>query len=404
MLRTRMNGALQVRIRAGMNSATSCVAVLVLLSAASGGCGGGSSVAGADAATDSGKVTAQDSRPHEDSSPGRASDGSTQEETGSHVDAGASDGSLMIEDSSSQCGDAGSDAGAACSPSTGTDTLDLACASLNLAVMAHGSATDVVLTGYLEALTLGDAGSPSCLAVDGVDIVTGAVGSTLVMQLEGGASLAPPTPGLYYYGENANSLSPPTLGHASTVASALQASCATSEPSSRFNSYGVVIHGRTNGGTFTAACGKAATPTAWPPLALTCNTNLDEPPTHTDVQLVMVGPVTQVSLFADALHGPGGAITSLASNVYIIPQQDQGDTSPPLPSGNTTGWQAQEQETGLLCAPNGLDTSLSLFAPLPALCDSNVNYPAVFIARATGTGGRGAFSAEMFFSTPCFNP
>jgi hypothetical protein len=186
--------------------------------------------------------------------------------------------------------------------------------------------------------------------------------------------------------------------------------CASDDPAQRFNVYGIVVKGRVDGGTFVANCALAEGGSRWPPaLRVTCHKNVDLPADDGDV-LVMSGSVmgmsfTTTQLSADAPHGAGGALQTLDGTLHVIPLRSFDDPGQPIPSQDVPGWMTAVAET---LPPSAPASQMSFFAssnllgsdlcpPAPSGPPGpNTVSPPVFLARATGNGGHGAFSTEIF--------
>jgi len=266
------------------------------------------------------------------------------------------------------------------------------CDLLQLAVMKHdGAPTDLLLTGRVYVT---GGGMPTCALIDGVDVITGQMGSPVVQHLPGGTSFA------IDGGEH-------TIGLATPAAADFVTKCASDAPSDRFNGYGIVVHGRVDGGSFTAQCAQASFEGHWPPaLRLTCHDNVDTPPTGTDAteqtSSFMGMKFTMGTIYAALPHGAGGALTSAASDMFVIPLRDPFDPGQPLASRNTTGWMGNVSEQPYLGGTASQIEMLSTADLLgPDLCPPvpmgmPMFGPPVFLGRVTGMGGHGAYSTEMF--------
>ncbi len=287
--------------------------------------------------------------------------------------------------------------GTACTPAPGSAMVSVGCDLLQMAVMqGPGGGSELVLTGRL----FGESASmPSCAAIDGVDILSGAAGSMVVQHLAGGASVT-------------IDAEDQVLGAAAPPAADIVSRCASDDPSQRFDVYGIVVSGRVDGGTFQAQCALAEGGTRWPPaLRVTCHKNVDQPGTNANVSVMtqsfMGMSFTTTQLFAEAPHGPGGALQTLDPTLFVIAQREPLDPGPPIPSHATTGWMTDVTET---MPPTGPASQLSFAASSdvlgPDLCPAAPSgppgpgtiSPPAFIARATGTGQHGPFSTEVFLT------
>ena len=341
---------------------------LLVLCVSVAGCGGGTMAGG-------------------DGGPGN--DASTTTDAGPGHDAGAgTDAGPGLDAWSS-----GNDAGVACMPSVGSMVFTAGCDLFQLAVIDHdGAPSDLILTGRIFATS---AAMPSCAVIDGVDIVQSNATSPVVQHLAGGETF------LLDSGEH-------ELARGVPVA-AISGACASDDPAMRFDSYGIVIHGRVDGGTFEAHCARAEGGGRWPPaLRITCHRNVEQPPNSGNA---MVNSTTfmgmtyrSTMLFAAANHGPSGALTSVGSTIHIIARRSIFDTGAPIPSHDTTGWMGSANESGSTPSYSQLqanaqsaqfDTTLCP-PPMTGLPGPGYIPPPVFLARLTGSGGHGAYSTEVF--------
>ncbi len=282
--------------------------------------------------------------------------------------------------------------GPTCNPTAGTATLDADCDLLQLAIMQHdGAPTDVLLTGRVFVV---GASMSACAVIDGVDVVSGQAGSSLVQHLGGGTSFV-------MDGEEH------PIASASPAASDFVSKCASDLPSDRFEGYGIVVHGHADGGTFTAQCARASNEGRWPPaLRLTCHKNVDEPVASTDAteqtSSFMGMTFTSSTIYGSSVHQAGGALTSANGDVFVIPLRDPFDPGAPLSSHDTTGWMGSVSEQPYL---GGTASQIEMLGtgdllgtdlcPAPPMGMPTFG-PPVFLARVTGMGGHGAYSTEMF--------
>jgi hypothetical protein len=323
--------------------------------------------------------------------------GSTTAGTGAGTSTTASTGGTTTGTAGTSTG-SGTGGGQACTPTPGTATLMMGCQTLELAVLQHsGAPSDLRLTGTLFS---DGATTPTCAAIDGVDILSGGVGSTVVQHLDGGLTLA--------LGQDQS-----LIAQGSPPVADISNRCASDDPAQRFGVYGIVITGHADGGTFTAQCALAAQDTQWPPaLRVTCHDNLDLPPQQGDAS-VMSGSVMGMTfatsqLFANAPHDPGGALDSIGGTLHVIAQRAPFDTGAPIPSHDVPGWMTAVSETvppsppmsqmSFFAGSNLLGSDLCPPAP-PNPPPLNYVPPPVFLLRATGTGQHGSFSTEIFFPT-----
>jgi hypothetical protein len=280
-------------------------------------------------------------------------------------------------------------------PTAGTAVVQAGCDSIQLAVMQHdGAPTELFMTGRVFGES---AVMPKCASIDGVDILSGAAGSPVVQHLPGG--LVVPTDGT----ERLLAKGGPPVADISNR-------CASDDQTQRFDVYGVVITGHIDGGTFTAKCALADFGTSWPPaLRVTCHKNVDEPSTYSDAsvmnQTFMGMVLTQTTLYASENHDAGGALQSLDPTLNIIARREPFDPKPPIPPMTVSGWMTGVSENAppnppmsqleFFAASNLLGSDLCPPAPVGPPMPGMVSSPA-FIARATGNGGHGPFSTEIF--------
>jgi hypothetical protein len=292
----------------------------------------------------------------------------------------------------------GSDAGGACMPMPGSATTTTGCDLLQLAVIAHdGAPSELVLTGRIYS-TLGI--DTQCALIDGVDIVESSATSPVVQHLDGGASIQLDSTER----EIARGMVSPTI----------EAACGSDDPAMRFDTYGIVVRGRIDGGTFEAHCARAEGGGRWPPaLRITCHRNVDAPPNSGNAMVSMSSfmgtPFSSTMFYASAPHGAGGALTTVDSSIHVIAQRSSFDPGPPIASFDTTGWTGTASESGstppysqlqAFASTAQFDTQLCP-PPMTGPPDPSWIPPPVFLARLTGMGGHGAYSTEVFVNM-CF--
>ncbi len=280
--------------------------------------------------------------------------------------------------------------GGVCAPTPGTEMVSASCDLVEVAVLTHDdAASEVVVSGRVSLF----GGSSGCAAIDAIDLVEGAAASPVVQHFDGGASI-PLDSGARW------------LGRAAPTA-ALTDVCATDDPARRFESFGVVIRGRVDGGTFEATCARADSGSHWPPaLRVTCHHGVAAPPSeaYTMVSLgsFMGMPFSSTMLGTAVAHEAGAALTSVDPTIHVIPQRSFFDPGPPLAPHDTTGWMGSANESGetpprsQLQAFSTEDTLGLELCPPPM--DPGPGYvpPPVFLARLTGQGQRGAYATEVF--------
>jgi hypothetical protein len=353
------------RIRASDGAMRTTLAIVLVLV----GCGG--NVAAGDAATTTNDAAGTDG-------------GATTHDGGAASDAGAGTDAFMP----------GTDAATTtCTPTTGTATISGYCDLLQFAVIAHdGAPSDLIVTGrvFSSGSTM-----PSCALIDGVDIVQSDASSPVVQHLPGIGSFA------IDYEEHEIARGVPVA--------AITGACGSDDPAMRFDTYGVVVRGHIDGGTFEAHCARAEGGGRWPPaLRITCHQNVDQSPNSgnamVNVATFMGMSYPSTMMYAAAPHGPGGALMTMDSTIHIIAYRSPFDTGAPIPSHDTTGWTGGGSESGTTPSYTQLTANASsaefdtTLCPPPMVGPPPPNYipPPVFLARMTGQGGHGAYSTEVF--------
>lgn len=338
---------------------------LVLALVAIAGCGGGGGL------SDAGPSDLPDAAGHDDAWSMPGSDAGPADDAGGGGDTGT----------------------LACSPAPGTGSQTTGCDLLQLAIIDHdGAPSELVLTGRIYSIT---GASGECAVVDGVDIVEGSAASPIVQHLPGGTSV------LLDSAEREIARGVPVA--------AIAGACASDDPAMRFDSYGIVVHGRVDGGTFEAQCARAEGGGRWPPaLRVTCHRNVEQPPYGGSAMVsngsFMGTTFSSTMLFAATAHGPGGALTSVDDTIHVIAQRSIFDTGAPIASHDTTGWTGSASESGSTPAYSQLQAFASAAQfdlelcppPMTGLPGPGDVPPPVFLARLTGQGGHGAYSTEVF--------
>lgn len=287
--------------------------------------------------------------------------------------------SSTSSDSAAPIGDA---APTACVPTTGAEALSGRCQQVMISVLARdGLPSAVEARGIMTSI--GD----GCAAVDRVELIDG---DETIQVLSGvGASMTESF-----------------VARADTATPALTALCGSAD--GRYDPLQVVIHGRTDGGTFTARCGASADGGfGWPPSAVvTCHRNLPVGPAFWGSAETQVSSgFTWSSISVGYPNEEGIVIDAIDGDVEIIP------TNAPFGAGGffepfgSTGW----------------DTSISFFTSerrfisvqLDRLDDafgaemcpvgwSGVGEPPpdppVLMMRLTGTGAAGRFESEAYLN------
>jgi hypothetical protein len=289
---------------------------------------------------------------------------------------------------------AGNDAATGvCSPTAGSAMMTTGCDLLQLAVIEHdGAPTELILTGRIYSVT---GAMDECAVVDGVDIVQSSATSTVIQHLDGGASIALDS-------------AEREIARGVPVA-ALTDVCATDDPAMRFDSFGIVVRGRVDGGTFEAHCARAEGGGRWPPaLRVTCHRNVDAPPFSGNASVTrssfMGHAFESTMLYAAASHGPTGALTSVVGTIHVIPRRSIFDSGAPIAPFDTTGWMGSANESGSTPSYSQLQAFASVaqfdmeLCPPPMTGTPGPGFipPPVFLARLTGVGGHGSYSTEVF--------
>jgi hypothetical protein len=249
-----------------------------------------------------------------------------------------------------------------------------------------------MLTGNLIS---GAASQTACTVVDTVEVLAGDTNGAVVQHMTG----APATPENTQLGILATAMSP--------VAD-ITSRCSSNEASDRIDTYGITITGHTDGGSFTAACGAIAGQGSWPPpLMVTCHSNIEYPPLGGNISVMsstsMGITFTQTMLYANVPNGSLGALTSVASSMFVIPAMAPFDMGAPVMPFNSTGWMGSVSQQPFGNIPSSQIELLAATNPFPsALCppasmgipEAGAPLPPIVIGRMTGMGPAGAFSTE----------
>jgi hypothetical protein len=284
-------------------------------------------------------------------------------------------------------GDAGpiDGGGVACSPMPGAATGGAYCDLLELAVITQGSSQEARLYGRLSP-----EGASGCVVVDEVEV------------LEGGASIG--TLG------GAGPFVPDSEGAILARGPALPSMvsrCASDE--GRFETYGLLVRGRYDGGSFEARCAAAEGGSRWPPaLRITCHDNVDAPARWASATVMSFMGFTTTQLMVSLPHGPGGAITDVSGPVHVLPHAGTAFGAPaPPPPFDAVGFMASvsESESPIVGPYSSVSLSANDDVFGPTLCPvastmpmPGAPPPPVFLARIAGTSARGAFSSEAYVS------
>ncbi len=281
-----------------------------------------------------------------------------------------------------------SDAPSACVPTGGAAMGDAYCDGFFLSLFTRDDgAPRMTLRGRLRP---NDVSEGACAVLDTIDVQ---VGGVTVTTLDGVWNTGTPSDLL------AEGASFPELTER----------CAADED--RFGGFGFVLHGRVDGGSFTAHCADAEGGGRWPPaVTVSCHHNVEAAP-RTAYAMVSSNPAfTYSSLDVTLHHASGEAITAAEDTVRVIPGFATAfGPTPDLDPFDSTGWTASIYEssdgTG---AYSGVQ--LMRMGALPMeLCpppstgppEPGDPLPPVFLARIRGTAEHGAFSTEAYVAG-CF--
>jgi hypothetical protein len=281
----------------------------------------------------------------------------------------------------------GADApGVACVPTAGSAMGDAYCDQFFLSLFtSDDGAPRMELRGRLEPNDLAAGG---CAVVDEIEVQ---VGGTTITTLEG-------------------TWGPVGVGGTRLIAEgatfpALTERCAADED--RFGGFGFVVHGRIDGGAFTAECADAEGGSRWPPaVTVSCHHNIDAVPFSAYAMVMPGSAFTYTSLDVSLPHGPGAAITTAESTIHIIPgfATGFGGPIPDLEPFDSTGWTTSVFENSGGFGPySAVQSRLDSALPIELCPSSSAGppgpgepLPPVFLARIRGTSERGAFSAEAY--------
>lgn len=279
--------------------------------------------------------------------------------------------------------------GEVCSVTPGDATFDAFCGFVQLALMDDGAGS--VRARLSGTLSLRGLPTPagSCVQVDSVEVLEVGDPDVVLATLDGA--------GAYRSGEQEVLASGPS-------APALDGYCR--RETERFDSVGLRIRGRAEGGTFEARCG-AFDPGSWPPtLVLTCHRNVDDHPTEALATVESLAGTEYTQVYFNVPHD-GAPLSAVDSSVHVIGQaaETYGAAPAPPPFDATFAVDLHETSSGAL----GSYTEVRLRAspdPLGELCTRGDPGPEgvpppVLIFRVTGSSTRGPFSTEAYASQ-CF--
>lgn len=275
------------------------------------------------------------------------------------------------------------DASGTCTPTGGPAMGDGYCDLLELAVLAHGDTAEAQIFGRLMA---DDA--VGCTVIDEIEVLDR---GTSIGTIAGAGTFASGTPDAL-------------LARGPALAPMLDR-CGTDE--GRFESYGLLVRGRYDGGSFEVRCGAAEGGSRWPPaLRVTCHENLDHPPTWANAMLssFMGHESAQVSFMVP--HEAGAAITAVSGPVRVISYASAFPPGPMAPAPFDVAdfvANASEGSTPSL----GTFTTVSLLASRDPfgtmLCPASSTMPMpgdplppAMMLRMSGASERGPFRTEVY--------
>lgn len=280
----------------------------------------------------------------------------------------------------------GADAGA-CVPTPGPATGGAYCDLVELVLFTYDDASPrVELRGRVSPDGLTDGG---CAVVDDVEVQAGGV---TVATFDGAAAWTAGSPqGLLAEGPAFDALTTRCMGDAD-----------------RFGGFGFLVHGRVDGGAFTARCADAEGGGRWPPaVRVLCEHNVASTP-RGSYAMVSVGTFGAFSTLSTYLpHGPGEGLTSVDGTIHVIGGFAPAafGPSPMLDPFDDAGWMGTVSEGPTPAWGDASQLSLSAMHALPleicppprtGLPDPMDPLPPVFIARFTGAGALGAYRAEAY--------
>ncbi len=278
----------------------------------------------------------------------------------------------------------------ACTPTSGPLTGDGYCDLLELAILEHGDSAEVQLYGRLSPED-----AVGCTVVDEVEV------------FDGGASIG-----------TIDGIGPFTAG----TQNALLARGAALAPmidrcggdEGRFESYGLILRGRYDGGSFEARCAASDSGSRWPPaLRVTCHENLDRPPTWANAMLMsfMGSSSAQVSFMIP--HDAGAAVTAVTPPVRILSYAAVFPPGPMAPEPFDVADFVSSVSEG--STPSlGAFTTVNLFSSRDpfgtTLCPASPTMPMpgdpvppAMLLRVSGTSERGPIRTEVYVQT-CTRP
>jgi hypothetical protein len=280
------------------------------------------------------------------------------------------------------------DAGPSCEPTPGPANGGAYCDLVELALFTYDDASPrVELHGRVSPDGLAEGG---CAVIDSVEVQVG--GATVATLPGAGHWAVGSEQGLLAEGPAFDAITTRCMGDVN-----------------RFSGFGFLVHGRMDGGGFTARCADAEGGGRWPPaVRVLCQHNLDAVPfaSYAMVSVSSFGAFSTLSTYVP--HAPGEGLSTVHGAVRVIPGFGGGIFGPPPPMldpWDDAGWGGSVSESSM--APWGDYSQLYLSAmhALPLeICpaprtgppDPMDPLPPVFITRLTGAGPRGAYRAEAY--------
>ncbi|MCC6898346.1 MAG: hypothetical protein IT377_05190 [Polyangiaceae bacterium] len=273
--------------------------------------------------------------------------------------------------------------GASCTPTGGSGTVKVSCDDVSLAVLEMaGKPASLRVAGRLVAA------NGTCLLPESVELVRPDKSTAHKLTAIGKALKAWDS----------------VAWASGDATSEISGRC--KDELDRIEPYGIIVKGKADGGTFEAKCGTGVEGgSSWPPrVMLTCHSGLTDPPAFGNAMVQPMGPIVSTQLMGQLPHPAGPGVTSVASDIRIVPFQSSFGGGAPVPPFSTSGWKTSVSET-TIPATGQISTSLNAFSdkdvlgaacPLPSPMDAMPpTPPPIFFARLSGQGPSGAFTGEL---------
>lgn len=309
--------------------------------------------------------------------------------TDAHVPEGT-DAWSLVDAAMADTGTPSPDAATACTPTAGPATGDGYCDLLELAILAHGDTAEAQLYGRLNA---DDA--VGCQVIDDVEVFDGGASIGTI------AGIGPFVSG-----------TPDAILARGPAITAMRDRCGMEDR--RFDSLGLLVRGRYDGGSFEVRCGAIEGGSRWPPaLRITCHENLDVPPTsaHAMLSSFMGHESAQASFMIP--HGAGAAITRVEGPVRVIAYASAFPPGPPAPapfdvadfvanvSEGTTPTLGAFTTVSLLASRDPFGATLCPASPTMPMPGDPI--PPALMLRLAGTSERGPFATDVYVEV-CTRP